>query len=398
MNTATAAIESTPPLSAVRKPARLLSLDLLRGITIAFMILVNDAGDEAHAYWPLQHAKWNGFTPTDLVFPTFLLLVGVSLVLAFQSRMARGATRAQILAQAARRTVILILLGFLVNSFPLFHLGSLRYYGVLQRIAVCYFIATVLLLIDRGWKSKVAVAVACLVGYWAMMRFIPVPGYGVPTHSVPLNDMDGNIVAYVDRSIFAAKHLYERTRDPEGLLSTIPAVATILIGVLTGMFLRTSRTVTEKLRGIFFASIALIASGAVWNFWFPINKKLWTSSYVLFAAGLSLLLFSLTIWLVDVRRQSLPETERSEHPRWLVPFFVFGVNSIAAYVFSELLAAFLGTVQVAPHLSIAGWLYGHLHAVVPDPSLASLIYALLYVAFCWIPIYVLYRRNIYLKV
>ena len=382
----------------MRKPARLLSLDLLRGITIAFMILVNDAGDEAHAYWPLQHAKWNGFTPTDLVFPTFLLLVGVSLVLAFQSRMARGATRAQILAQAARRTVILILLGFLVNSFPLFHLGSLRYYGVLQRIAVCYFIATVLLLIDRGWKSKVAVAVACLVGYWAMMRFIPVPGYGVPTHSVPLNDMDGNIVAYVDRSIFAAKHLYERTRDPEGLLSTIPAVATILIGVLTGMFLRTSRTVTEKLRGIFFASIALIASGAVWNFWFPINKKLWTSSYVLFAAGLSLLLFSLTIWLVDVRRQSLPETERSEHPRWLVPFFVFGVNSIAAYVFSELLAAFLGTVQVAPHLSIAGWLYGHLHAVVPDPSLASLIYALLYVAFCWIPIYVLYRRNIYLKV
>ena len=391
-------ITATAARASVSKPGRLLSLDLLRGVTIAFMILVNDAGDEAHTYWPLQHADWNGFTPTDLVFPTFLLLVGVSLVLAVQSRVARGVTRGTILLQALRRTAILIALGLLVNSFPLFHLAALRWYGVLQRIGVCYLIATVLLLLDKGWRSKVVVALAVLAGYWALIRFVPIPGYGVPTHTVPLLDHDGNLVAAIDRSLFSAAHLYERTRDPEGLLSTLPAVGTILIGVLTGMWVRTGRTMIEKLRGILGAGASLVVAGLVWNIWFPINKKLWTSSYVLFAAGLSLLLFALAIALVDLRRSSEVTVEVRRHPRALLFFFVFGVNSIAAYVLSELLSSTLDTIRVGPHLSVARWMFSGIHHAITDTALASLVYALLYVGVCWVPIYLLYRKNILLKV
>lgn len=398
LGTKTAILAPSPAAAAAAKPGRLLSLDLLRGVTIAFMILVNDAGDEAHSYHPLQHASWNGFTPTDLVFPTFLLLVGVSLVLSVQSRIARGITRGVILRQAARRTLILIALGLVVNSFPLFHLATLRGYGVLQRIGVCYFIATVLLLLDRGWRGKVVVALAALLGYWALMRFVPVPGFGVPTHAVPLLDHDGNLTAAIDRRLFSPAHLYEGTRDPEGLLSTLPAVGTILIGVLTGMWIRTGRTMLEKLRGILIVGSCLVTAGLIWNVWFPINKKLWTSSYVLFAAGLSLLLFAAAIWLVDLHKSDEPAAEIRRHPRPLLFFFVFGVNAIAAYVFSELLAATLGSIRIGPHRSLGQWLFGGVHAVIPDAAFASLVYALLYVGVCWAPIYLLYRKNIMLKV
>jgi predicted acyltransferase len=391
-----AASSTVSPIAG--KPARLLSLDLLRGITIAFMILVNNAGSESDAYWPLQHAAWNGFTPTDLVFPTFLLLVGVSLVLAVNSRLARGATRMSILVQALRRAAILILLGVVVNSFPFFHLSTMRFFGVLQRIGICYLIATVLLLIDRGWRSKLAVAVSALVGYWLLMRFVPIPGYGVPTHAVALLDPDLNIAAWTDRHLFSAAHLYEHTRDPEGLLSTIPAVATILIGVLCGFWIRTSHTVLQKLRGIAIAGAGLVGTGLLWNIWFPINKKLWTSSYVLFAAGLSLLLFAFTIFLVDVRKSGTTDAERDRHPRLLMPFFVFGVNSIAAYVVSELLAPSLDLIHIGPKMRIPQWLYLHLLRLTNNASLASLIYSLLFVAACWVPIYVLYRKRIMIKV
>ncbi len=397
MNTDTAAIASTPASITTSKPGRFLSLDLLRGVTIAFMILVNDGGPGVRAYWPLEHADWNGFTPTDLVFPTFLLLVGVSLVLAVQSRLARGVIRSKILFGALRRTAILIALGLLVNSYPLFHLASLRYYGVLQRIGVCYFIATVLLLVDRGWQSKVAVALIALVGYWALMRFVPVPGFGVPTHTVPLLDRDGNLVAAMDRSLFSASHLYERTRDPEGLLSTLPALGTLLIGVLTGMWLRTGRTMMQKWRGILGAGTCLVVAGLIWNVWFPINKKLWTSSYVLFAAGLSLLLFALAIWLVDLRTPAETLIEPRHHPRALLFFFVFGVNSIAAYVLSELLGSTLSMIRIG-HRGLPEWFFSGLHPLIPDDPLASLAYALVYVAMCWVPIYFLYRKNILLKV
>jgi predicted acyltransferase len=381
--------------SPVMRPERWLSLDVLRGLTIGFMILVNNNGDGQHAYWALKHAAWNGFTPTDLVFPTFLFLVGVSTVFSTAARLSKGATRQSILLHALRRTVILFLLGLLVNSFPLFHLDTLRVYGVLQRIAICYFIITLLYLMSSSWKNKAAIAVAALIAYWVLMRFVPVPGYGVPTHEAPLLDQDGNLVAWLDRQIFSPAHLYQKTRDPEGLLSTLPALATALFGMLTGTWLRTARSIGEKARGIAVAGVSGLLLGGLWNYAFPINKKLWTSSYVLFAAGWSLLLLALAIWIVDVRGAG-----ESEAARWrrFMPFLVFGTNAIAAYVFSELLPGVLSLIHLQPRVNLQQWIYSRILAAFANPPVASLIYSLCFVGFCWLAVYVLYRRRIFLKI
>jgi predicted acyltransferase len=381
--------------SSVAKPERLLSLDVLRGLTIGFMILVNNNGDEQHAYWALKHASWNGFTPTDLVFPTFLFLVGISTVFSTAARLAKGATKQSILLHTLRRAVVLFLLGLLVNSFPLFHLHTLRVYGVLQRISVCYFIIAVLYLISSSWKNKATIAIAALVVYWAVMRFVFVPGYGVPTHEVPLLDPDGNLVAWLDRQIFSASHLYEKTRDPEGLLSTLPALATALFGMLTGLWLQTNRSIGEKAKGIAVAGVSGVLLGGLWNYAFPINKKLWTSSYVLFAAGWSLLLLALAIWIVDVRVASRPEAARR---RSFMPLLVFGTNAIAAYVFSELLPGVMSLIHMQPGVNLQRWIYYRILGVIANPSMASLIYSLGFVGFCWLAIYMLYRRRIFLKI
>jgi len=377
------------------KPARMISLDVLRGLTIGFMILVNNNGDGAHAYWALKHAAWNGFTPTDLVFPTFLFLVGISTVFSTATRVAQRATRLSLFLHIIRRTVILYLLGLVVNSFPFFHLDTMRFYGVLPRIAICYFFVATLYLFSPGWRDKVALLVAALVGYWLLMRFVPVPGFGVPVRDIPLLDPDMNLTAWLDRQIFSAPHLYERTRDPEGLLSTIPALGTALIGLLTGLWLRTSRTLAEKARGIAIAGVSGLVIGGIWNIWFPINKKLWTSSYVLFAAGLSLLLLAISIWIVDLRSGDPDPVKRA---RRFMPFLVFGMNAIAAYVLSELLPGVLENIHVKPGVNFLQWLYQSILHVVPNVPFASLLYSLIYVAVCWVPMFVLYRRRIFFKI
>ena len=383
------------PSPTQTRPTRLLSLDLLRGLTIGFMILVNNNGDEAHAYWPLKHAHWNGFTPTDLVFPTFLFLVGISTVLSLQSRLAQGVQKQSLFLHVVRRAIILYLLGLIVNSFPFFHLHTMRFYGVLPRIAICYLVVAALYLISPEWRSKAALAVTALVGYWILMRFVSVPGYGVPTHDVPLLDRDGNLAAWLDRQIFSASHLYEHTRDPEGLLSTIPALGTALIGMLTGLWLRTSRSLAQKARGIAIAGLSGVLLGGLWNLSFPINKKLWTSSYVLFAGGLSLLLLALSVWLVDMTSEQEGKPRKS---RFFTPLLVFGTNAIAAYVFSELLAAGISSIRLDSGLNVSQAIYRFIWGIVPDPAFASLLYSLGFVAVCWIVIYVLYRRKIFIKI
>jgi len=380
------------------KPDRLLSLDLLRGLTIGFMILVNNNGDGAHAYWALNHAVWNGFTPTDLVFPTFLFLVGISTVLSTASRLARGATRQSLFLHTLRRAVILFLLGIVVNSFPFFHLHTMRFYGVLPRIAICYLIVATLYIFSPGWRSKVALTVAALVGYWILMRFVPVPGLGTPTHEIPLLDPYANLTAWLDRHIFSASHLYERTRDPEGLLSTLPALATTLMGLLTGVWLRTSHTLVHKARAIAIAGLSCVLLGGLWNFSFPINKRLWTSSYVLFAGGLSLLLLALFIWIADIRsaKESLPEA--AKRPRFSTPLLVFGTNAITAYVISELLASAIDSIHTGPGVNLQQTIYRSIHGVVPDAAFASLLYSLGYVFVCWLAVYPLYRQKIFIKI
>jgi len=380
------------------KPERLLSLDLLRGLTIGFMILVNNNGDGAHAYWALNHAVWNGFTPTDLVFPTFLFLVGISTVLSTASRLAHGANRQSLFLHTLRRAVILFLLGIVVNSFPFFHLHTMRFYGVLPRIAICYLIIATLYIFSPGWRSKAALAVAALVGYWILMRFVPVPGFGTPTHEIPLLDPYANLTAWLDRHIFSASHLYEQTRDPEGLLSTLPALATTLMGLLTGVWLRTSHTLAHKTRGIAVAGLSCVLLGGLWNFSFPINKRLWTSSYVLFAGGLSLLLLALFIWIVDVRsaRQARPEVGRRSG--LFTPLLVFGTNAITAYVFSELLASAIDNIHTGPGVNLQQTLYRSIHGIVPDAAFASLLYSLGYVFVCWLAVYPFYRQKIFIKI
>jgi predicted acyltransferase len=379
------------------KPSRLLSLDLLRGLTIGFMILVNNNGDGSQAYWALKHADWNGFTPTDLVFPTFLFLVGISTVLSMQTRLAQGATKQSLFLHTLRRTIIIFLLGLLVNSFPHFNLHTLRWYGVLPRIAICYFIVATLYLISPTWRNKVVLAVGALGGYWVLMRFVPVPGYGVPGHDVPILDRDGNLTAWLDRQIFSSSHLYEGTRDPEGLISTLPSVGTALIGMLTGLWLRTGRGLAQKARGIAVAGLTCVLLGGLWNFWFPINKKLWTSSFVLFAAGWSLLLLALSIWTVDVHGAEARGEAPSRRPRWFTLLLVFGMNAIAAYVFSELLASAIANIHLGG-INVQQWIYRSIHGVVPDAAFASLLYSLGFVAVCWLPMYVLYRRRIFIKI
>ena len=379
------------------KPARMLSLDVFRGLDIAFMILVNNNGDGERAYWALKHAAWNGFTPTDLVFPTFLFLVGVSTVFSTASRVAQGATKASLFFHILRRAVILFLFGQVVNNFPFFHLGTWRVYGVLPRIAICYLIVATFYLLSPGWRNKVGVAIAALVGYWILMRYVPVPGYGVPGRDIPLLDHDANLVAWLDRHIFSAPHLYERTRDPEGLLSTIPSLATTLMGLLTGIWLRTGRPLAQKARGIAIAGLFSVILGALWNFSFPVNKKLWTSSYVLVAGGLSLLLLALSIWIVDLRSKRAADAPAKPSP-WLRPLLVFGTNAIFAYVLSELLASALDNIHLGPGLDLQRWFYRGIFHAIPNASFASLVYSLLFVAVCWVPTYVLYRNKIFLKI
>jgi len=373
------------------KPGRLISLDVVRGITIAFMILVNNGGSGKYSYAQLEHSAWNGWTLTDLVFPSFLFLAGVSIVLSTESRLARGESKATLRLHVFKRFVILFLLGLLVNTFPLFQLSTIRIYGVLQRIAICFLLASLLYL----WNNKawvfVSTAVVALLGYWILMRWVPIPGIGVPTVNVPLLDPNQNWVAWLDRKLLMG-HLYEGVRDPEGLLSDIPSMGTILLGVLAGKWLRQPISLGTKAAGLLGASIAGLVLGNIWNIWFPINKKLWTSSYVLFAAGCTLLLMAICFYAVEIK-----EWTRG----WTYPWLVFGSNAITAYVFSELLAGAINSVFIregAVAVSLQQYIYNHFYYPLVNPSFGSLLYSLSFVLVCFIPVLVLYRKKIFIKV
>lgn len=381
------------------KPDRLLSLDVLRGLTIAFMILVNDQVGPA-PFSQLVHARWNGFTATDLVFPTFLLLVGLSTVLSMTARLARRATRKELFLHTLRRALLLAAFGFVVNNFPFFHLATARFYGVLPRIALCYFIVATLYLVSPGWKDKVVIAVACLVGYWALMRLVSVPGFGVPTHGFPINDHDANLTAWLDRQIFSAPHLYERTRDPEGLLSTLPAIATALFGMIAGMWLRANRTTARKATAIALVGVLFLCAGLAWDPFFPINKKLWTSSFSLFAGGWSLLLLAGAIYVIDIWRVGRSQEQPSglESAPLYMPLMVFGTNSILAYMISELGDSVLHGIHTSAGIDLKTATYRAIASAVPDPAWSSLLYSLGYVLLCWLPVLVFYRKRIFLRI
>jgi predicted acyltransferase len=389
--TKSAGTTTTAPQSVVNTMRRLVSLDVARGITIAFMILVNNGGSGRYSYHQLEHSAWNGWTLTDLVFPSFLFIAGISIVLSTETRLARGESKNTLRLHVLRRSVILFMLGLVVNGFPFFHLGTLRIYGVLQRIAICFFLASLLYLWNsRAWVAATT-AVVALSGYWILMRWVPIPGIGVPTHSVPLLDPNQNWVAYLDRKLLPGR-LYEGVRDPEGLLSDIPAMGTILLGVLTGIWLRRPKALSTKAAGLLGAAISGLVLGEIWNVWFPINKKLWTSSYVLFAAGCTLLLLAICFYAVEIKKWTRG---------WTYPWLVFGSNAITAYVFSELLAGGIDSISVrdgARHTSLQPFIYQHFFFPVINPSFGSLLYAIAFVLVCFIPVVVMYRKKVFIKI
>ena len=380
------------PLSPLK---RLVSLDMLRGITIAFMIMVNNNGGD-HAWAEMHHAAWNGFTATDLVFPTFLFVVGVSIVFATEARLARGQSRGHLAWHTVRRACILFAFGIVVNNYPLFHLEHMRFYGVLPRIAICYLVVELFYLWDRRASTKVLALVLVLLGYWALVRLVPVPGAGVPGRDVPLLDKDQNIVAWLDRQLMPG-HLYEdsplhNARDPEGLLSSIPSLATALLGVLTGLWLSASASLQKKATWLLVAALCGLALGKFWALWFPINKKLWTSSFVLFAAGATLLVLAICFFLVEVRQWKRART---------FPWIVFGSNAIVAYIFSELLAAALFTIHVeraGQTANLQSLIYDNVFSSIVNPSFGSLLYSLAYVAVCFVPVAILYRKRMFIKI
>jgi predicted acyltransferase len=390
----------TNPAMNPTRVERFLSIDVLRGITIAFMIMVNNNGGPG-SWRFMNHAAWNGLTPTDLVFPTFVFVVGASVVFATESRLAKGATRAQLAWHTLRRAVILFALGVVVNGFPFFELDHLRFYGVLQRIAVCYLVVGLFYLWDQRVWTKVAALVALLLGYWVLVRWVAVPGAGVPGRDIPFLDPDMNIVAWVDRHLMPG-HLYENwtthnLRDPEGLLSDIPAIGTVLMGLLTGLWLRTTRTAAAKTQGLAVATLVCLSLGYVWAMGFPLNKKMWTSSYVLVAAGYSLAVLTAAFWAVEVRGWG-----KGKSKGWAWPWLVFGSNAIVAYMVSELLASTLGVIAIpsAPgfQATLESFLFQNIFAHIPNPHWAAFAYSFSFTAVCFIPVWILYRKKIFVKV
>ena len=365
---------------------RLVSLDAFRGATMALMVLVNTPGDGAHVYGPLNHAEWNGWTPTDVVFPSFMWIVGVALTLSLSRRIAAGASRAQLLAQAFRRALILYGLGLLVYAFPNFNLSTQRLLGVLQRIAICYLIAVAIYLYTRV-RGQIIWIVSLLAGYWLLMALVPVPGYG----SGRL-DVEGNLAHYIDRIVLGA-HNYASTKtwDPEGIVSTLPAIATVLFGIIAGHILRLERTLTERTTRLLVVGGLLIAAGLICNTWLPINKKLWTSSFALFMAGLDFVIFAIMVWWVDVRG----------HVRFVKPLVIMGMNAITVYLVSELLEVLLNTVHFSSggHIVTArDWLFDSLFAPLASPINASLLYAIAYTLLMYAIAYVMYRRRWFIRV
>ncbi len=366
---------------------RMLSLDVFRGITIAGMTLVNNPGTWSNIYWPLEHAEWDGWTPTDLIFPFFLFIVGVSLTFSFARRVANGDDQFDLLKKVFKRAGIIFGLGLLLNGFPYYNLADIRIPGVLQRIAVCYLIAAIIF-IKTNWRTQAIIAVALLLFYWFLMTVVPVFIFGAADLS-----KEGNLGAHVDRWLLGP-HIWKGSvvYDPEGLLSTIPAVSTALFGILTGHWLRSGRTQFEKVGGLFFAGLCAVAVGSVWHFFFPINKSLWTSSYTIFTAGLALELLAFCYWLVDIKG----------YKRWARPFVIFGVNALALFVFSGLFDRLMGLIKLSSgdgkSISLQPFIFNNFFLSWASPINASLFYAIAYVLFWFFLMWLLYRKNIFIRV
>ena len=367
---------------------RLVSLDVFRGLTVVGMVLVNNPGSWAHIYWPLEHAEWNGWTPTDLIFPFFLFIVGVAIPLGLGKRVERGDKFRDLFIKIAYRTALIFLLGEFLAGFPYFHLSTIRIPGVLQRIAVCYFFASLIFIKTRP-RTQAIVALALLIVYALLMKHVPATGYYVGDLS-----KEGSLASYIDRTVFGP-HIWKQgiVYDPEGILSTMGALATTLFGVLSGHLVRDrDRAPIDKVAHMFIAGVGCVMAGWIWNAWFPINKSLWTSSYVFFTGGLALQFLALCYWLIDIKG----------YQRWTRPFIIFGVNAIVLFVGTGLMARSLTLIKVpkgdGTTQALQTLIYNHGFASWLGPNNASLAFAITFILLWLLLLWLLYRKNIIIKI
>ncbi|HMD14597.1 MAG TPA: heparan-alpha-glucosaminide N-acetyltransferase domain-containing protein, partial [Bacteroidota bacterium] len=368
------AMGDQPGISRSPTASRLMSLDVFRGATIAGMILVNNPGDWQYVYPPFRHSAWNGWTYTDTIFPFFLWIVGVAMTFSFSKRLEHGQNRTSILIHVLQRVGIIIAIGLFLNGFPFglisdhdFSWDTMRIPGVLQRIAICYLFSSVIFLFtNRRWQ--LIWTVILLVGYWILVKVVPVPGYGCGV-LIP----KGSLCWYVDSTLFGG-HTWSGAPvqgfDPEGIVSTIPAIATTMFGILTGTFLRSERNSEEKAAWMFVAGCCLMFIGTIVGYWLPVNKNMWTSSYSVFMAGLALNVFAISYWIIDVKG----------FRKWSKPFEIYGLNAISLYVLSELLAELLWVVTLhgsdGSSATLKGWYYQRIFLPLGDPMVASFLHSL----------------------
>lgn len=380
---------------------RYYSLDVFRGATVALMILVNNPGSWSHIYAPLEHAPWHGCTPTDLVFPFFLFAVGNAM--AFVMPRLQQAGPSVFWSKVIKRTLLIFLIGLLLNLSPFVrwdndHLvlksfGTVRIFGVLQRIALCYFFAAILIYYS-GPKKAALFSVLILLGYWGLSYFLG-------TNGDPYS-LEGFWGTTLDRNILAPDHIYKGEGvpfDPEGIASTIPAITQVVIGYLTGNFILKNGKTTDMLRKLIQGGAVLILVGLAWSLVFPLNKKIWTSSYVLYTSGLAIVILAFMIYLIEMRGAR----------NWLTRFFdVFGKNPLFIFVLSGFLPRLLGLIRIPNGLneegvqkftSPFGWFYQEICAKAPGiPENGSLLYAIIMIAFYWLIVYILDKKKIYVKV
>lgn len=368
-----------------QKP-RFESLDIFRGMAIAAMILVNNPGSWNSVYPPLLHAEWHGFTPTDLVFPAFLFIVGVAMPFSLGKYTDGSRPVRSVYGRILRRSAILFALGLLLNGFYKYDWENIRVLGVLQRISLAYLLSS-LLVLQLSWRKQILLAVAILLGYQAAMQLIPIPGFGAGNLSA-----EGNFGAYLDRAILGTQHLLKGGQfDPEGLFSTLPAVVTVLIGYWTGDWMRRQNTEPRASLSLTIAGLSCLVVGRLWGFSFPINKALWTSSYVVYSAGWCLLILAFCYHLIEVLKWR----------KWGFPFRVMGLNAIFLFVASGLIARILlythiGTGEKAP--STYTWIYENGFQSWAGAMNGSLLFAIVTVLIWWCILYAMYRFNWFLKV
>ena len=360
---------------------RLISLDALRGFTIAAMVIVNDPGSWSHVYWPLRHAEWNGCTITDLIFPFFLFIIGVSIALAYSKRLEAKTPKKSLYKKIIIRSVNIYLLGIFLWLWPQFDFSAIRWVGVLPRISFV-FLACTLIFLNTSWKQQLKIGASILLLYWIIMAYVPIPGIGKPDLSVP----EMNWANFLDTLILPGV-MWQKTWDPEGFLSTFPAIVSGIIGMLIGQLYLTVKEENKRLVWLFFAGFAMFLAGGFWNWVFPINKNLWTSSYVLYTAGLGTLALAACILVVDIWG----------YTKWTFLGRVYGANAITSYVLAGMLTLVFYRMKIGG-LSLNEWVMNGLTPIGLDPKFISMLYAVIYMLLIFIPALILYKKKIFIKI